>query len=66
MGGPIYEPHLDVLFDRNIAAGRLSFTTDLAEAVKPAEIIFLARTPSREDGGADRAMCSGWPTSSAA
>ena len=51
---PIYEPHLDVLFDRNIAAGRLSFTTDLAEAVKPAEIIFLALpTPPGEDGSAD-------------
>ena len=51
---PIYEPHLDVLFDRNIAAGRLSFTTDLAEAVEPAEIIFLALpTPPGEDGSAD-------------
>ncbi len=51
---PIYEPHLDVLFDRNIAAGRLSFTTNLAEAVEPAEIIFLALpTPPGEDGSAD-------------
>ena len=51
---PIYEPHLDVLFERNIAAGRLSFTTDLAEAVEPAEIIFLALpTPPGEDGSAD-------------
>ena len=33
---PIYEPHLDVLFERNIQAGRLHFTTDLAEAVEPA------------------------------
>ena len=39
---PIYEPHLDVLFERNIAAGRLTFTTDLAEAIGPAEVIFLA------------------------
>jgi UDPglucose 6-dehydrogenase len=51
---PIYEPHLDVLFERNIAAGRLNFTTDLAEAVEPAEIIFLALpTPPGEDGSAD-------------
>ena len=51
---PIYEPHLDVLFERNIEAGRLSFTTDLAEAVEPAEIIFLALpTPPGEDGSAD-------------
>jgi UDPglucose 6-dehydrogenase len=39
---PIYEPHLDLLFERNIAAGRLSFTTSLEEGIKDAEIIFLA------------------------
>ncbi|MBL6645325.1 MAG: UDP-glucose/GDP-mannose dehydrogenase family protein [Flavobacteriales bacterium] len=51
---PIYEPHLDVLFERNIAAGRLTFTTDLAEAIEPAEVIFLALpTPPDEDGSAD-------------
>ena len=51
---PIYEPHLDVLFERNIQAGRLRFTTVLAEAVEPAEIIFLALpTPPGEDGSAD-------------
>lgn len=51
---PIYEPHLDVLFDRNIKAGRLKFTTDLGEAVHPADIIFLALpTPPGEDGSAD-------------
>ena len=51
---PIYEPHLDVLFDRNIKAGRLQFTTDLVEGVKEAEIIFLALpTPPGEDGSAD-------------
>lgn len=51
---PIYEPHLDVLFHRNIKAGRLSFTTDLKEAQKNAEIIFLALpTPPGEDGSAD-------------
>ncbi|MFN7015085.1 MAG: nucleotide sugar dehydrogenase, partial [Bacteroidia bacterium] len=51
---PIYEPHLDVLFDRNIKEGRLKFTTNLEEAVKDAKIIFLALpTPPGEDGSAD-------------
>jgi UDPglucose 6-dehydrogenase len=51
---PIYEPHLDVLFERNIKAGRLSFTTDLEGGINEAEIIFLALpTPPGEDGSAD-------------
>src|SRR5690606_31646560 len=51
---PIYEPPLDVLFERNIRQGRLSFTTDLASAIKDAQIIFLALpTPPGEDGSAD-------------
>jgi len=51
---PIYEPHLDVLFERNIKAERLSFTTSLEAGVKDAEIIFLALpTPPGEDGSAD-------------
>ena len=51
---PIYEPHLDVLFERNIAEGRLTFTTELAEAVESAQVIFLALpTPPGEDGSAD-------------
>lgn len=51
---PIYEPHLDVLFERNLSDGRLHFTTDLADAVADAEIIFLALpTPPGEDGSAD-------------
>ena len=51
---PIYEPHLDVLFERNIKQGRLAFTTNLAEAVKDAKVIFLALpTPPDEDGSAD-------------
>jgi UDPglucose 6-dehydrogenase len=51
---PIYEPHLDVLFERNVKAGRLEFTTELAEAVESAQIIFLALpTPPGEDGSAD-------------
>lgn len=51
---PIYEPHLDVLFDRNIKQGRLKFTTNLEEAIKESKIIFLALpTPPGEDGSAD-------------
>lgn len=51
---PIYEPHLDVLFERNIKAGRLTFTTNLEEATEEANLIFLALpTPPGEDGSAD-------------
>jgi UDPglucose 6-dehydrogenase len=51
---PIYEPHLDVLFERNVNQGRLSFTTSLKDAVSQSEIIFLALpTPPGEDGSAD-------------
>ena len=51
---PIYEPGLDVLFERNTRQGRLSFTTDLAEGIKDAEVIFLALpTPPGEGGAAD-------------
>jgi len=51
---PIYEPNLETLFDRNIAAGRLEFTTELNEAVDRSDIIFLALpTPPDEDGSAD-------------
>lgn len=51
---PIYEPHLDVLFERNIKQGRLLFTTDLAKGIEDAQIIFLALpTPPGEDGSAD-------------
>ncbi|TYP76867.1 UDP-glucose dehydrogenase family protein [Aquimarina intermedia] len=51
---PIYEPHLDVLFERNIKAGRLSFSTSLKEGVEHAEIVFLALpTPEDENGSAD-------------
>ena len=50
----IYEPGLDVLFDRNTKEGRLTFTTSLAEGIKGAEVIFLALpTPPGEDGSAD-------------
>lgn len=51
---PIYEPGLDVLFHRNIAQNRLSFTTNLAEGIKEAQIIFMALpTPPGGDGAAD-------------
>lgn len=51
---PIYEPHLDVLFERNIRQGRLLFTTNLEEAIADATVIFLALpTPPGEDGSAD-------------
>lgn len=52
---PIYEPGLDQLVATNVAAKRLSFTTDLAAAVKQADAVFIAvGTPSRRgDGHAD-------------
>ena len=51
---PIFEPHLDVLFERNIRDNRLTFTTNLDDAIKDAEIIFLALpTPPGENGSAD-------------
>lgn len=52
---PIYEPGLEGLVESNVNAGRLSFTTDLAEGIKGASAIFIAvGTPSRRgDGHAD-------------
>jgi len=51
---PIYEPGLDLLFNRNLKQERLSFTTNLAEAIAPAKVIFLALpTPPGADGSAD-------------
>ena len=52
---PIFEPELDHLVARNVAAGRLSFTTELAAAVGSADAVFIAvGTPSRRgDGYAD-------------
>lgn len=51
---PIYEPGLEVLFLRNIVKKRLSFTTDLQEAVRKSDIIFLCLpTPQGGDGAAD-------------
>lgn len=51
---PIYEPGLELLFERNIAQGRLSFTTDLKSAIDQCDYVFLALpTPPGEDGSAD-------------
>jgi UDPglucose 6-dehydrogenase len=51
---PIFEPGLDLLFERNIKDGRLKFTTELKEAVKISSIILLCLpTPQDEDGSAD-------------
>jgi UDPglucose 6-dehydrogenase len=54
-GVPIYEPGLDLLVQRNIREGRLDFATDLTEAVREADVVFIAvGTPSRRgDGHAD-------------
>lgn len=49
---PIYEPGLDDLVEKQVKAGRLSFTTEIAEAVKDADAVFIAvGTPPREDDG---------------
>jgi UDPglucose 6-dehydrogenase len=51
---PIYEPGLEDLVVRNVTQGRLTFTTDTAEAVRASLIVFIAvPTPPREDGSTD-------------
>ncbi len=51
---PIYEPGLEEMVARNVADGRLAFTTDLAAGVRKAEIIFIAvGTPAKENGETD-------------
>lgn len=51
---PIYEPGLEPLVERNLRTGRLTFTTDVAEATRASDIIFIAvGTPPDEDGSAD-------------
>ncbi len=51
---PIYEPGLKEIVDRNVDAGRLLFTSDVDEAIRQSEIIFIAvGTPQGENGDAD-------------
>ena len=51
---PIYEPGLDALVDKNFKAGRLKFSTSLAEVINNQQLVFLAvGTPPDEDGSAD-------------
>ncbi len=51
---PIYEPGLDNIVEKNAAAGRLHFTTDIKSAIEQALVVFLAvGTPPREDGTPD-------------
>lgn len=51
---PIYEPGLDKIVEKNAAAGRLHFTTDLASAVRAADVVFFAvGTPPLPDGSPD-------------
>ncbi|MFI5342183.1 MAG: nucleotide sugar dehydrogenase, partial [Candidatus Methylomirabilales bacterium] len=53
-GMPIYEPHLEGMVHRTVGAGRLSFTAEVAEAVRDAAAIFICvNTPPLPDGGAD-------------
>lgn len=51
---PIYEPGLDTLISKNVKAGRLSFSTDVINAIRGAEVVFIAvGTPPAADGSAD-------------
>lgn len=59
-GVPIYEPGLEELLRANVAAGRLTFTTDVAEGVARSEVIFIAvPTPPLPDGSVDLSFIEG-------
>ena len=56
-GVPIYEPNLTPLIEKNISAGRLTFTADLEKAIKESKLIFIAAgTSSNNDGSANLAQ----------
>jgi UDPglucose 6-dehydrogenase len=57
---PIYEPGLEELVKKNVAAGRLSFTASIAEAVAVSKVIFIAvPTPPQPDGSVDLSFVEG-------
>jgi UDPglucose 6-dehydrogenase len=59
-GMPIYEPGLDELVKKNVAAGRLSFTTSTKEGVERSDVIFIAvPTPPMPDGSVDLSFIEG-------
>jgi UDPglucose 6-dehydrogenase len=57
---PIYEPGLEELVKKNVAAGRLSFTSSIGEAVEASQVIFIAvPTPPQPDGSVDLSFVEG-------
>jgi UDPglucose 6-dehydrogenase len=59
-GIPIYEPGLEELVKKNVAAGRLRFTGQIADGVKNSDVIFIAvPTPPRPDGSVDMSFVEG-------
>src|SRR5687768_6771840 len=59
-GVPIYEPGLEELIQKNVAAGRLSFTTSTKEGVDQSEVVFIAvPTPPQQDGSVDLSFMEG-------
>ncbi len=59
-GLPIYEPGLKEMVDKNVAAGRLQFTTSTDEGVKNSDVIFIAvPTPPQDDGSVDLSFIEG-------